>query len=263
MIYIIILLFIFISSAIVLQFKYANPYRLYMVFGKKGSGKTTLMCKLALKYHKRGYLVYSNIDLPYARKFLPSSLGLQVPPPKSVILLDEVGLIWDNRDYAKFPVHVKQYFKYQRQYRHIVYLFSQSTDVDKKIRDLTDNLYLCTSPFPWLSVVRKIRRFVTLTQPDNDSEGRIADGLEFIPFWHIIFDPTCFSLTYIPRYAPYFKSYNPPPAPPSAFSDSLSPVPEKMRKKIVKRLVKCYVLCYNLKCKIKKRLSRNVGGKRG
>ena len=29
--------------------KYRNPYKLIMVIGKKGSGKTTLMVKLSLK----------------------------------------------------------------------------------------------------------------------------------------------------------------------------------------------------------------------
>ena len=34
--------------------KYRNPYKLYMVFGKKGSGKTTYMTKLAITYQKKG-----------------------------------------------------------------------------------------------------------------------------------------------------------------------------------------------------------------
>ncbi len=45
-------------------FKYRNPYKLFMVFGKKGSGKTTLMCKMALKYRKKGWHVYSNVHIP-------------------------------------------------------------------------------------------------------------------------------------------------------------------------------------------------------
>ena len=41
--------FIFIAFHVVV---YRNPYKLYMVFGKKGSGKTTLMTKLAIQYQK-------------------------------------------------------------------------------------------------------------------------------------------------------------------------------------------------------------------
>ena len=40
--------------------KYLNPYKLFLVFGKKGSGKSTYLIKLASKYLKRKWLVYTN-----------------------------------------------------------------------------------------------------------------------------------------------------------------------------------------------------------
>lgn len=44
--------------------KYRNPYKLYMVFGKKGSGKTTMMTKTALKYLKKdGMYILTDISL--------------------------------------------------------------------------------------------------------------------------------------------------------------------------------------------------------
>ena len=49
--------------------KYRNPYKLYMVFGRKGSGKTTLMNKLAQQYLKKGWSVYSNSDIPGCYQF--------------------------------------------------------------------------------------------------------------------------------------------------------------------------------------------------
>ena len=39
--------------------KYLNPYKLVFVFGKKGSGKSTLIQKLSNKYYKNGWTVYS------------------------------------------------------------------------------------------------------------------------------------------------------------------------------------------------------------
>lgn len=219
MLFIVFFPLIILSVLIFYSRKLYDPYKLYFVFGKKGSGKTTLMCKLSFKYSKAGsqWHVFSNIDLPGSVKIDPSSLGRISFPERSVILLDEAGLIWDARDYSKFPEYVKVYFKYQRQYKHRVYLFSQTNDVDKKIRDLTDNLYLCTCPIPCISVVRKIKRFVTLVQPDTESEGRIADGLEFIPFWYIFFGVDAFSLIWIPHWIKYFKSFNPPSLPVGVF----------------------------------------------
>ena len=37
--------------------KWMNPYKLYLVFGKKGSGKSTYLVKLACKYLKKGWYV--------------------------------------------------------------------------------------------------------------------------------------------------------------------------------------------------------------
>ena len=48
-------IFLFITFHVIV---YRNPYKLYMVFGKKGSGKTTLMTKLAIQYQKKGWDVY-------------------------------------------------------------------------------------------------------------------------------------------------------------------------------------------------------------
>lgn len=45
-------------------FKYRNPYKLYMCFGRKGSGKTTLMTKLALQYQKRAGMFSVTVKFP-------------------------------------------------------------------------------------------------------------------------------------------------------------------------------------------------------
>lgn len=204
---------------------YINPYRLYMVFGKKGSGKTTYMCKLSLRYSKRGYTVFSNAELPGSTLVNIKLLGDFVPPPGSVLLIDEVGMIWDNRHYKTFEDKYRNFFKLQRQYKNIVYLFSQTFDIDKKLRDLTDVMYMVTCPIPVLSICRRIKRTLVLVQPDGESEGRIADGLEFIPWYMSLFGMRSIEFTWIPSYASFFKSYNPPSLPEFA-SDPFS-LPER------------------------------------
>ena len=193
--------------------KFKNPYRLYMVFGKKGSGKTTYMCKLAVKYHKAGREVYSNAKLPYAHLIDIKDLGKCVPPPESVLLVDEVGMIWDNRNFKNFREDVRDYFKLQRHYHNIVYLFSQTFDIDIKLRNLTDAMYLVTSPLPFLSVVRRIKRTIVLVQPNQDAEGRIADSLEFVPWLMNLFGAKALQFTYIPKYAKLFDSFGAPDLP--------------------------------------------------
>lgn len=193
--------------------KYRNPYKLYMCFGKKGSGKTTLMTKLCLQYKKRGWQVFCDREIPGAIVFPTSEFGKYQFPPNSLILIDEVGLVWDNRNFKSFPEHVKVYFKYQRQYRHVVYLFSQSFDIDKKIRDLTDHLYIVQNYFNCFSIARRVTKFLTVVHASKSAQGesKIVDDYKIDPLWLAPFGTV--KVTYIPKWAKYFKSFNPPQLP--------------------------------------------------
>ena len=144
--------------------RFQNPYKLTMVFGKKGAGKTTLLTKFAIKYMKLGYKVFSNVEIFGTYKFDPDQFGFVQFPPKSVILIDEVSLIWDNRNFKSFKPEVARYLRLMRHYKNIVFMFSQSFDVDKKIRDLCDQMYLASNIFGFLSVARKIKKTPTLHQ---------------------------------------------------------------------------------------------------
>ena len=42
-----IVFFLLLIPCVYLAYKYRNPYKLIMVFGKKGAGKTTFLTKLA------------------------------------------------------------------------------------------------------------------------------------------------------------------------------------------------------------------------
>ncbi len=190
--------------------KYRNPYKLYMVFGKKGSGKTTLMTKLALQYQKKGWRVYCDREIPGCYLYDIKDFGKRQFPPDSLILVDEVGLIWDNRNFKSFPEHVKVYFKYQRQYRNVVYLFSQSFDVDKKIRDLTDHLYIVQNLFNCFSIARRVTKKITVVHADKSAQGesKIVDDYNIDSLLFALSGSV--KITYIPKYVKYFKSFDPP-----------------------------------------------------
>lgn len=55
-------LFVLVLVWHLLTKKYLNPYKLYVIFGPKGVGKSTLLQKLANFYIKKGYHCYCNID---------------------------------------------------------------------------------------------------------------------------------------------------------------------------------------------------------
>lgn len=186
--------------------KFYNPYRLTMIFGKKGSGKTTLLTKLSIKYNKMGYKVFSNVEIFGCYKLNIEDIGFRDFPVNSVLLIDEVSLIWDNRNFKSFKPEVGKYFRLQRHYKNVVYLFSQNFDIDKKIRDLCDDMYLLTNVFGFLSVARKIKKTPTLHQPESDDSGK-SNGEGFITE-NFSFDfPSTWIFTYIPRYIKFFNSF--------------------------------------------------------
>ena len=203
--------------------RFLNPYKLFMIFGKKGSGKSTYLVRLSRKYLKKGWNVYTNMDdlmLPGVRRFNLTHLGNFVPSANSVLLLDEIGMVWDARDFAKFPTSVRDFFKLQRHYRVLCYMASQSFDVDKKLRDLTDGMFLHVNRFRVFSIGRRIARTVTLTAPDRDQGSHIVDALRFTPFWQ-------WTITYIPKYAKYFDSHIIPAKPQLTYQTVSGPEPSK------------------------------------
>lgn len=186
--------------------KYLNPYKLIMVFGKKGSGKTTYLTKLAINAIKSGQKVYSTVEIPGTYVFNVEDIGTLTFEPESLILIDEVGMIWDNRDYKGFKPCVRDFFKFQRQYKLTIYLFSQTFDVDKKLRDLTDEMWLLTNFARIWSMQRRIIKTITISNASENSSAT-SQLVDEYRFDSVLFGGLKF--VYIPRWVVYFKSFDP------------------------------------------------------
>lgn len=205
--------------------KYCNPYKLIMVFGKKGSGKSTFMTKIAVQQMRKSKVVYSTVAIPGVRLFDVDDIGRCNFPEGSIVLIDEVGMIWDNRQYKNFRNDVRDWFKLQRHNKVTVYLFSQTFDVDVKLRNLTDAMYLITCHFSVFSVARKIKRGIVIVNPDGQSEARIADSLEFVSPILSLFGSRSLIFTWIPNWTKYFDSFELPDKPPIDYQQ-LDPYPQ-------------------------------------
>lgn len=187
----------------ILTKNYVNPYKLIFVFGKKGSGKSTLLTKLSYKYQKKGWQVYTTEHLPGMLQVEPKKIFTYDFPEKSCIFIDEVSLIWDNRDFKNMDKRVIEWFRYQRKHKCRVYFFSQTFDIDKKLRDLADDMYLVNKYFRVLVVAKHIVRKPVVVHPGPESPARIDDDMivdgpllwlfggritAFIPYWGKRFD---------------------------------------------------------------------------
>lgn len=181
--------------------KYVNTSKLILMIGKKGAGKTTILTALAIYYINKHRPVYSTESIPGTYKFNPKWLdsGLTIPEG-SVLLIDEVGMIWDNRDFKNFSTNTRDFFKLQRHAGITCYMFSQTTDVDKKLRDLCDEIWLVKNFMRVFSIRRRVLKKIGVSKDENGM-GQLVDtyamdsilgGLKF---------------TFIPRYIGFFDSY--------------------------------------------------------
>lgn len=196
--------------------RFRNPFKNYYIFGKKGAGKSTYMVKQMLKYQKKGWHIYTDIQdcmIPGVRIIKNAKLLEHFTPEyHSCLCLDEVGISFDNRNFEKFPPGLRDWFKYQRKYKVVVFQNSQSYDVDKKIRDCVDGMVLQSCIADCIGVSRPIYKSVTLTEPTGDSESRIAERLVFAPIWK-------WKFMWMPNYHKYFDSFNAPPRQPIPYKE--------------------------------------------
>lgn len=187
---------------------YASRFKLYFLWGKKGSGKSSLLIKLMHRYAKRGFVIYTNMPdclYPQARIIDLKLLGDFIPPPKSFIALDEVGMEYDNRKFKTFRDSTRDFYKLQRHYRVIVAMASQSWDVDLKIKSLVDEFYLVSSFGPF-SVARRIVKKIGLLEAGQNQESRPVENLKFASLfsWHF---------TWLPKWSRFFDSFDAPQKP--------------------------------------------------
>lgn len=192
-----------------------NPYKLIMIFGKKGSGKSTLGTKIMYKALIQGKKVYSTekLEFTYKKKHYETII---VDPCKiyeykfeegSVILLDEINTYtgYDNRQFKAMDPKIIEWFRFQRHYKVIVYLMSQSFDIDRKLRNLTDSMYIVSKFARALVIARRLIRKPVVVHPTGDSPARldddiVEDGLLLAPFGGCM-------LAWIPRWVKLFDSF--------------------------------------------------------
>lgn len=206
-----ILCFLVVAFLAVFHFstrKYLNPYKLIFIFAKKGQGKSTLLTKMALHHLRRGWEVFSTEPIPGCHLIVPEDIGYFEFPPHSLIVIDEIGMIWDNRNFKNFKPEVRDWFKLQRHRKCKVICASQSFDVDKKIRDLADDMFLLQKKFRVFSYGKRILKILDITEATGDSESRIVDNLKFdsiLWFW-----AGSRTLTFIPAWTKYFNTFAAP-----------------------------------------------------
>lgn len=139
---ILIILSIFVLWVIIgnLRQKKGNSFDIY--FGVPGSGKTTFAAYLAKKRLKKHKVVLSNVNIKGTYEINKSDIG-QFMIRNCLLLIDEAGIDYNNRNYKKFDDDSTYFFKYHRHYNVDIAIFSQDyEDMDKKLRKLATKYYI-------------------------------------------------------------------------------------------------------------------------
>lgn len=140
------------------------------VVGPPGSGKTSLAAFVALKSSYLGLPVYSNADIIGTYAFDYETDYGTYRMDNSICILDESGLDLDNRSFTFNFVDVYDKktgslihngkskllsWKYHRHLGQTWWVLSQWTDQDAKIRNLSQNFYVCKKTgFHWLLCIK-------------------------------------------------------------------------------------------------------------
>lgn len=137
-----------------LRQKSGNSFDIY--FGVPGSGKTTFAAYLAKKRLKKGGKVLSNVNIKGTYEVEKSDIGHYMIKD-CLLLIDEAGVDYNNRNYKKFTDDEVYFYKYHRHYNVDIAIFSQGyDDMDKKLRTLATKYYIVKrSIFPGF-ITRKL-----------------------------------------------------------------------------------------------------------
>lgn len=186
---------------------FKSDYLLKIIFGKKGSGKSTLLTKYSVQFNKLGWHVFSDSPIFGTYKLNPDWIGVYDFPENSVLLIDEGAIVFHQRNWKQFKTTMKDFFVMQRHKRVYVIIASQSFNLDKVIRDLSDCLYLCVNYMGIFTMAKRIHRGVKLANQESDSEGFIGDSYTWDLPWY-------WDFVYIPRWIKFFNSFRDDPLPP-------------------------------------------------
>ena len=179
-------------------------------FGVPGCGKTTLLTKegISKKNKKKYENIYTiNFECSGTTPITFSDLG-KYKIKDSLILIDEITMSADNREFKTFPKEIRDFFILHRHLGcDIIYATQNFENVDKKIRDLTHDLwYMSKSVVPILNkftTAKRIYRNINI----NENTSELTLGYRFCNFLESIFASN-FKIILRSKYYKYFDTWD-------------------------------------------------------
>ena len=184
-------------------------------FGVPGCGKTTILTSIAqkeLRLLAKGKSCYEHVLTNFyclgCEKVDFSDLGTYFIS-HSLILIDEVTLYADSRDFKAFSKNLRDFFTLHRHVFCDIIVFCQDySRMDKTIRELAYDLWYVTKPvlpfFRNFSISRRIFRNISINEYTSD----LVLGYRFSKWMERLFSKVV-RFTWRPKWYKYFDSFDP------------------------------------------------------
>lgn len=181
-------------------------------FGTPGVGKSTNLVKIARKEQRRlkkryEHIYTVNIDIKGCERITKEDFE-KYKFNNAIILWDEITLDYDNRDFKKFSEEAKQSWLLHRHMGiDIIYTTQNFENVDKKIRDLTIELWYMEKSvipiFKHFTTSKRIYRKINI----NEYNSELTLGYRFCNMIESFFVKN-FEITWRKKYYKYFDSFD-------------------------------------------------------
>ena len=177
-------------------------------FGVPGCGKSTILVKEYKKNKRRYDHIYTiNIQIHGVPMITKEDLE-KYKFKNSLILWDEITMDADNREFKSFSKDLRDFFILHRHFGcDIIYATQNFENVDKKVRDLTSELwYMSKSVVPFLKAftsAKRIYRNINI----NELSSELTLGYRFCNFIEGLFVSN-FKLVFRPFYYRYFDTHD-------------------------------------------------------
>lgn len=196
------------------KYSIVNPSQLSIYFGVPGCGKSTIASALVQKYSKKigADHVFCNYPVDNSTLIDTDVLGkysLCAFDERALLVIDEAGLEYNNRDFKSFKRCSLEFFKLHRHYGVEVVIFSQTyNDMDLKIRGCQTKLYICRrSIIPFVVCAIPVHTKIGI----NELTKELCDEYYTSGLLVRLFETKRY---FMPKYWKYFDSFTCPKLPP-------------------------------------------------
>lgn len=186
-------------------FDQGDKYFIRGFVGEPGVGKSCVLQQIINQWHEQGINVWSTRPFANCYKISIDDLGIYDfcidGVQGGVLILDELGVDMNNRNFKEVPKKLLEFFKLFRHFKLNIYVVSQGIDIDITVRRLINK---------WYKLVRKELNFiffkirtnyVDLIEVDNNLVINNGD-------WQLLYTPGDVIGTYnITKSFKYFNSF--------------------------------------------------------